>query len=148
MKKISLITVLLLLQPSIIMAEEFTVSPAELLRGEQRNYYYGVFNYAMNTTKADGVYHWDMKSKENIRGDIRIGKTYTSKSESSCRNFSESFAIGKNTGKNAGIACLRDDQQSWCILKESDAHTCALENPQTPLDKVIDQTKGFLPSLR
>ena len=110
------------------------------LTGEQRDYYIRSFNDAMETSKANDIYSWKTLGAE---GKIRASEKYVSKSESICRNYIENFTSGGKTATNQGITCKRSGDSGWCKLKEGDAHTCALETPQSSFDKSFSKAKSW-----
>ncbi len=140
MKYISASFLAILTLLSAAQAAENLRLPAEKLHGDGREYYINAWNYAFNHKKAGETYHWDSHS---AKGDIVVGAQYVSKSQATCRNFSESFVIGAETGSNQGVACKRDDGKGWCKLKMEDARTCALEEPQGFVDKMVSDTQRW-----
>ncbi len=131
----------LLLLPSEVFAENKNLTPNSELAGKQHIYYINVFNYVMDNIKAGESFHWDAGTG---KGDIKVGEEYVSKSKAICRDFTETFEINNQTGKSNGAACKRDNSKSWCRLKDEDAHTCALEEPEGMTDKIIDGVENTL----
>lgn len=140
MKKF-LLCLFFLLLPINVWAIVTNAAPTSKLDGKQRDYYLRVFNYVMDNIKNDEPYHWE-SNKE--KGDIRVGEEYISKSKSLCRNFTETFVIDNQSGKSEGAACKRDGNNGWCRLKNTDAHTCALEEPEGFTDNLINDAEGVL----
>lgn len=112
-----------------------------LLGEEARAYYTDAFNRAMDTTAPDATYSWDAHT---AKGSIRTGARFVSKSRATCRPYSESYAVGKTSGTNEGIACKRDANEGWCRLKQGNALTCALEHTQDPVEKTLGDVKSWL----
>ena len=130
-----------MLLSSQVFAENKKSTPYSDLTGKQRAYYINVFNYVMDNIKADESFHWDAGTG---KGDIKVGKDYISKSKAVCRDFTETFEINNELGKSNGVACRRDNGNSWCRLKKEDAHTCVLEEPQGITDKIINNVESTL----
>lgn len=141
MSKLTLSCLLLLFIPTSLWAEPYVGSPADLLAGNQREYYQRVFKYVMEHYKDEKPYEWKSGAE---KGSILVSKQYTSKSKSLCRNFSESFVVNGEAGKYEGVSCKRDDNKGWCRLTYNGARTCALEAPQTITDKVIEDTESVI----
>ena len=139
MKKLFLCLFLLVLPTGLWAAE--IESPADELKGNQREYYIRIFNYVMDNIKDDKPYHWKSGTGE---GDIRVSKEYTSKSKSLCRNFTETFVIANQAERSAGVACKRNGNSGWCRLKNEDAHTCAFEAPQNLTDQLMEDADGVV----
>jgi len=127
--------------PFLAMAAGDNVSPANVLRGERAEYYVNSFNYAMDSAKANEVRSWKTKGAE---GKIIASEKYLSKSQSVCRNYSESFEIYGKKNTNSAVACKRTNDVGWCRLKSDDAHTCAIENPQNSTDKILNDAGNSL----
>lgn len=121
-----------LLLPASAWAGEKT-TPYNGLTGKQHEYYLRVFDYTMDNIPAEKPFHWDAITAS---GNIRVSEKYISKSQASCRNFSETFVINNIQGADEGVACKRDGK-GWCRLKNENAHTCALEEPQGITDKIL-----------
>ncbi len=137
----ALFILLILSLPFQAMARGSYLNPSTELSGKQREYYIKTFNYAMNNVKDEKPYQWKVGT---AKGEIRIGKEYISKSKSLCRNFTETFVIDDQTGTSEGAACKRDGNNGWCRLKNTDAHTCALEEPEGTFEKFTNDAEGTL----
>lgn len=141
MNKLILPCLLLLFAPTSLWAGTPVPSPADSLAGEQRIYYLRIFNYVMENNTDNKPYEWKTGA---AKGSIRVSKQYTSKSKALCRNFSESFFIDGETKKYEGAACKRDENKGWCRLRNGDAHTCALEEPEDTMDKIMRDTDSIM----
>jgi hypothetical protein len=140
MKIISYLCLFLLTISNSAWAADKT-TPSNGLAGKQLNYYLRVFDYTMDNMEAGKSFHWDAGTAS---GNIRVSEEYISKSKATCRNFTETFIIDNIAGTSEGAACKRDGK-GWCRLKNEDAHTCALEEPQGFTDRFLngmDRTIG------
>lgn len=131
----------LLLMPASLWAETYVGSPANLLAGNQREYYQRIFNYVMENYKDEKPYEWKSGAE---KGSILVSKQYISKSKSLCRNFSESFVVNGEAGKYEGVTCKREGNNGWCRLKNDNARTCALEEPEGTVDKIMRDADGAM----
>ncbi|MEQ1789450.1 MAG: hypothetical protein ABL857_03295, partial [Rickettsiales bacterium] len=104
-------------------------------------YYFNIFYYTMDNIKAGESFHWESGT---AKGDIRVGKKYTSKSKVVCRNFIETFTVKGKAGRSEGAACKRSGNDGWCRLKHEDVHNCALEPPRTTTDKILNDVDSTL----
>ncbi len=141
MKKTLLITSFAFYASNSQAAEQNYNSPLEILKGEQKTAYINAFNHTMSYTKPNEYYHWALKTSA---GNIKVGKTYISKSKALCRDFSETFNIEGKEGVGGAAACKREDN-SWCIIrKKTEPHTCAIENIESSTDKIMRDAKGLM----
>jgi hypothetical protein len=122
-------------------AESKNTAPYDALTGYNRDYYFSLFDYTMDNIKEEKPFHWEVGG---VKGDISVGKKYTSKSKYVCRDFIETFVVNKEHGKSEGVACKRKGKDGWCRLKREDVHTCALETPQSTTDKILNDVDGTL----
>jgi hypothetical protein len=107
----------------------------------ERQYYREVFDYAMETVPANGMYAWQTSSGI---GKIYVGASFKSKSGSTCRSFNEQYTIAKKQDSNDGVACKREGRNGWCRLKKTDALTCAMEPPGNLFEKATQNTQGLI----
>ncbi len=97
----------------------------QTLSEAEKVYYVQSFDYAMSVMPNDQPHLWE---SYNGKGSISPRQLYTSKSKSSCRQFSENFTIGGYAGSQEGIACKRQGKDGWCRIKAGNPETCALED--------------------
>jgi hypothetical protein len=111
-------------------------SPLSQLPAAEHDYYTQIFDYTMFTVKSGGHYDWKSTSGN---GSIALSDdAFTSKSNSVCRHFSETFTILGQSGGNQGVACKRSGRDGWCKLKPGYAQTCALEEPASLFDQAAN----------
>jgi hypothetical protein len=148
MKNFIYFLVVIALLPFLAMADGDNFSPTKELSGERAEYYVNSFNYTMETAKANIAHDW---KTNGAVGKIIASEKYLSKSQSVCRNYTESFEIDGKKNTNLGVACKRTNDVGWCRMKADDAHTCAIEKPQGTVDKMLSgvgnsaqKAKGWL----
>lgn len=104
--------------PSPIFAD----LPTKELTGSQLEHYNRVFNNVMTNHKTNKPYKWRTGTAS---GSISVSEEYTSKSQSSCRNFTEGYVLNGKRGQAQGVACRYDDNnKNWCRLSYEDFRTC------------------------
>lgn len=113
-------------------------NPFTLLNDAEQDYYLKSFDYALDTLKNDAIYEWRTATSE---GAIRAGKRFVSKSNATCRSFSETYSLSGISGKMSGFGCKREGKDGWCKLREGNMLSCAFESPQTVFD-FIEQKAG------
>lgn len=90
----------------------------------EQEYHTQLFDYALNYTNQGESYVWHSYGGD---GTITAEAPFVSKSKATCRNFTESYTIGGMKGARSGIACKRGGEEGWCVLRPTDALTCAME---------------------
>jgi hypothetical protein len=114
------------------------------LSDSERAYYNLVFDYVMETIKADGKYEW---ASYSAKGTLTVSEAYISKSGSTCRNFAEVFTVHGLQGENEGIGCKRRGYQGWCKLGINDAGTCSMERNKGTADNLVDSVTDAIGSV-
>jgi hypothetical protein len=114
------------------------------LSDTERAYYNLVFDYVMETIKADGKYEW---ASYSAKGTLTVSEAYISKSGSTCRNFAEVFTVHGLQGENEGIGCKRKGYQGWCKLGINDAGTCSMERNRGTADNLVDRVTDTIGSV-
>jgi hypothetical protein len=116
-------------------------SPLTLLADAEKAYYNLVFNYTMETVKADGKYSWASYSGN---GTITVSDSYVSKSGATCRNFAEIFTVQGVGGDNEGVGCKRVGSEGWCKLKMNHALTCAMEPKSNMVEDKMRDAQEYI----
>ena len=112
------------------------------LNDTEQAYYETVFSYAMETVPKDGTYGWQ---GGGAAGNFRIGKKFTSVSQSTCRHYLESYDIRGVKGTTEGYGCKRVGDSGWCMIPENaSAFTCALEPPRTSFHATMRRASDFV----
>ncbi len=133
--------IVFLLPPKISLALESAPTPADMLVSYELDYYLQVFNYVMDSNQETFIFHW---SSNSGNGNISVGKEYLSKSKTVCRNFADTFEITRPHGEATAAGCKRLGANGWCRVHDGDAHTCALESPNSAADKILDSTSSAI----
>lgn len=110
-----------------------TPLPFNMLTSAEQEFYHNSFNYAMDTLADNTTYEW---RAAKAFGTITAGRHYISKSQSNCRNFSETYTFGSSAGYMDGVGCKRKGSEGWCKLRAGDMLSCAFEPPETIFDMI------------
>ncbi len=108
-----------------VMAQAAGNPQTASLSSAEQAYYDMVFSYTMEVNEAGKPYAWE---SYNAKGSILPGERFVSKSGYTCRNFTQTFVIGGQNGKDGGVACKRLGRDGWCRLNHGNALTCAMED--------------------
>lgn len=114
------------------------------LRPVELEYHTKIFDYALDYTETGKSYEWKSYGGS---GKITPGAPFISKSKYNCREFSEYFTVAGLDGKREAIACKRIGNDGWCVLKPTDALTCAMEKTPGVLDGSLPQASVDTPSV-
>jgi hypothetical protein len=128
-------------KPSVIPDDSALIRLSDV----EKQYYHQVFDYVMEAVKAGESYSWTTGSGS---GNIYVSPSFQSKSDATCRVFSERYIVNGIDETKEGVACKREQRDGWCRLKKTDAQTCALEAPGNVKEKALRTSSDFLESTK
>lgn len=107
---------------------------------EERAFYSHTFFTAMSNLPDGETQGW---TNYNIAGSIRPDDTFTNKTGTRCRHFSEALKVHEVQQTLTGIAC-DNGGGTWCKLKSTATPACNLGQPARGLlDGITTSIKGL-----